>query len=222
MKLLLTSAGFTTSIIADECVSLVGKEPSEISFAVINEAYAVENEDHKWILDELSLLRSHFSGPIEFVNLLALDIVKIKERLSAADVIYVVGGNTDYLMNVFQSTGLCNILPDLLESCVYVGSSAGSMVMGKRVSTQAYQQIYGEGDTFGTTSYCDCLDLAIKPHLNSPEWPNNIIERLQEVSVGFDTDVYGLSDTSAIVSIDRAVKVIGNDWVELNNGDRLN
>jgi peptidase E len=101
MKLLLTSAGFTTQTIIDACIELVGKPADQINIAVVNEGYAVEEGDHTWVLEELTLLKKAFGGTLELVNLLALDIHKIEKRIALADIIYVVGGHTDYLMHVF-------------------------------------------------------------------------------------------------------------------------
>ncbi|MGI8935211.1 MAG: Type 1 glutamine amidotransferase-like domain-containing protein, partial [Phormidesmis sp.] len=56
--------------------------------------------------------------------------------------IFVNGGSIDYQMYVFKKSGFAKLLPKLLETKVYVGSSAGSMVIGKRVSTEAYHKIY--------------------------------------------------------------------------------
>ena len=49
MKLLLTSNGFVTPEIISKCEELAGKPKSELNVAVINEAYAVEHDDHRWI-----------------------------------------------------------------------------------------------------------------------------------------------------------------------------
>jgi dipeptidase E len=124
-------------------------------------------------------------------------------------------------MYVYSKTGFADMLPELLKSKVYVGSSAGSMVIGNRVSTESYQRIYGEGDTFGINKYLGFVDLAIKPHLNSSEWPNNRVEKLQEVSSSFSGTLYGLSDTSAITVNGEKVDVIGEDWVRIEKGKVL-
>ena len=123
MKLILASAGFYTPEIAQECVKLVGKPAGQINIAVINEAYAVEHGDHGWMLDDLNRIKKYFSGTMELVNLLALDLPVIKQRLQAADVIFVVGGHTDYLMSVLNKTGVAKLLPELLRTKVYVGSN---------------------------------------------------------------------------------------------------
>jgi dipeptidase E len=221
MKLLLTSSGFTSNSIIDKCTELVGKDASEISLAVINEGYAVEAGDHSWVIDELATLRSTFGGIIEIVNLLALDKETVRDRLSFVDVVYVVGGNTDYLMHVFKKTGFDKILTELLKTKVYVGSSAGSMVICKRISTESYQSIYGEGDTFSIDSYLELVDIAIKPHLNSPEWPNNRAENLKSVSKDYTGTMYALSDKAAITVKDNALEVIGEDWLKFKSGEMI-
>lgn len=199
MRLVLCSEGFHTPNTVQACVELVGKPQNKISIAIINEAYAVEEGDKRWVLDNLNDVAENFGGEIDIVNLLALPIEEIEKRLFQKDVIFVVGGNTDYLMHVFNKTGFSKILPKLLETKVYVGSSAGSMIMGKRVSAEAYLRIYGEHDDYKVKEYLGLVDLAIKPHLNSSAFPNNRPEVLDEVAAGLGFPVYGLQDDAALV-----------------------
>jgi len=220
MKLLLTSSGITNETIKNECVKLVGKPADKINVAVINEGYAVEYGDHTWVIEELTQLRSSFGGTFELVNLLALGLETVKSRIAVADLIYVVGGNTDYLMHIFEKTGFNSVLKELLESKVYVGSSAGSMVVGKRISTESYQKIYGEGETFNIERYLGLVDLAIKPHLNSAEWPNNREDKLLIVSKDYSGILYGLSDNSAISVHDGNINIVGEDWIKIIDGVR--
>jgi dipeptidase E len=199
MKLVLCSEGFRTPNTVQACIELCGKPQDQIKVAIINEAYAVEKGSKRWVLDNLNSVANNFSGEIDIVNLLALPIEEVKNRISAKDVIFVIGGDTDYLMSVYEKTGFDKLLPKLLETKVYVGSSAGSMVLGRRVSSEAYHKIYGERNDFGTTEYMGLVNLAIKPHMNSPHFPNNRAEILEEVANGMDFPVYGLKDDSAIV-----------------------
>lgn len=199
MKLVLCSEGFHTSNTVDACVRLVGKPKDEIKVGIINEAFAVEEGDKRWVLDNLNSVANNFSGEIDIVDLLALSIEEVEKRLADKDVVFVIGGNTDYLMHVFDKTGFSKLLPILLESKVYVGSSAGSMVIGQRVSTDAYKAIYGEADDFGVERYLGLVDLAIKPHMGSPLFPNNKPKILERVCKGLNFPVYGLKDDSAFV-----------------------
>ena len=215
MKLLLASAGLFTPEIIAKCVELVGKPQDEINFAVINEAYAVEHGDHGWVLDDLNRIKNNFKGRMELVNLLALNLETVKTRLQLADVIFVVGGHTDYLMSIFRKTGFDELLRKLLETKVYVGSSAGSMVLCNRMSTEAYAKIDGEENDYGITEYMGLVNFAIKPHLNSILFPQNNKDVLLDVAKGYKGVVYGLADDSAIVVEDDKTYIIGSKPVKI-------
>ena len=119
MKLLLTSNGFVTPEIIAKCEEFVGKPKSDIKFAVINEAYAVEHEDHKWLIDDLVRLKNNFGGRIEIINLLAIDKETVKARVEQCDVIFVIGGHTDYLKSVYDKTGFSEMLPEFLLNEIF-------------------------------------------------------------------------------------------------------
>ncbi len=218
MKLLLCSEGFYTKEIVAKCEELVGKSRDSINIAVINEAYAVEHKNNlRWVLNNLNEVKDNFGGNLELVNLLALDIKTIQERIEKNDVIFVVGGNTDYLMSAFNKAGLSKLLPELLKSKVYVGSSAGSMILGKRLSTEAYKKIYGERSVYGIDKYLELVDIAIMPHLDSPNFPNRK-ETLLEAVQKHSGIVYGLRDDSAIVVDGENISTIGSEPLILNKG----
>ncbi len=211
MKLLLCSEGFYTEEIVKKCEELVGKKRDSINIAVINEAYAVEHKNNlRWVLINLDAVRDNFGGNLELVNLLALDIEIVKARIEQNDVIFVVGGNTDYLMSIFNKTGFAKLLPKLLKTKVYVGSSAGAQVLGQRLSTEAYEKIYHEKGGYGTKEYLGLVDISIMPHLDSADFPNRK-ETLLEAAKGHPGVVYGLRDDSAIVVEDQNIYTIGSE-----------
>ena len=218
MKLILASAGFYTPEIANECTKLVGKSASQITVAVINEAYAVEHGDHGWVLDDLNRIKKYFGGSMELVNLLALDYATVKERLQAADVIFVAGGHTDYLMSVLNKTGVATLLPELLKTKVYVGSSAGSMIMGKRVSTDAYRRVYGEAEDYGITEYLRFVAMAVKPHFGNPQFPNNNQDVLLDVAKQYSGTIIALADEAAVVVDGDKRYVVGPQPLEVRDG----
>jgi len=216
MKLILASAGFYTEEIILKCEELVGKPRDKISISVINESYAVEHENNlRWVLDDLNRVKNNFGGNLELVNLLALDAKQIKERIMLNNVIFVEGGNTDYLMQVFNNTGFTKTLPELLKTKVYVGSSAGSMVIGKRLPSKAYKKIYGEDGSYGITSFFNLVNFAIMPHLDSPEFSNRR-EYLTKAAKDHNGVIYGLKDDSAIVVEGDKITTVGSNPLILN------
>lgn len=217
MKLILCSEGFHTQNTVEACVELVGKPKDQISIGIINEAFAVEEGDKRWVLDNLNSVANNFSGEVDIVDLLALSIEEVEKRLANKDVIFVVGGDIDYLMSVYQKTGFDKVLPRLLETKVYVGSSAGSMVVGKRISAAAYRLIYGEESRWNIADYLGLVDFSVMPHLDSPDFPNRR-ESLLEAVGDFEGKVYGLRDDSAVVIDGDNVQTIGSEPIVIEKG----
>lgn len=215
MKLVLCSEGFATQNTVRVCVELCEKPQDQISIAVINEGFAKEAGDKRWVLDNLNSVANNFSGQIDIINLLALSASEVEERMRNKDVIFVIGGDTDYLMSVYKKTGFDKLLPRLLETIVYVGSSAGAQVAGRRISDDAYALIYGETITYGITEYLSLVDFSVMPHLDSPDFPNRR-ESLTEAVGSFTGTVYGLRDDSAVVVNGNQISLIGSEPVVIN------
>lgn len=145
---------------------------------------------------------------------------KVVERLSVSDIIFVTGGHTDYLMSVFDKTGFSDSLRMLLQSKVYVGISAGSMVLGRRNSTSAYLEIYDESEDYGVSQYLNVVDVSIKPHLNSSVFPKTRRENLLKVAQDFIGTIFAIDNFSAIV-VDGDPKdyyLIGNESLKIVDG----
>ncbi len=199
MKLLLTSSGLRAAPVMAALEKLCGNPRDQISCAIINEAYAVELGDKRWLAADIRQVMDNCGGEVDFVNLLALSLERVRQGMTGKDVVIVLGGHTDYLMSVFTKTGFARLLPELLQTKVYVASSVGSMVLGRRVRAAAYQRVYGETEDYGVTAYLELVDFALKPHFESALFPNNRAEVLTEVCRDEPGRVYGLRDDNPVV-----------------------
>lgn len=217
MKLILCSEGFYTEEIVRKCEELVGKPRDSINIAVINEGYAAEHKSNlRWVVANLTDVKDNFGGDLELVNLLALDLNEIEKRIMKHDVIFVVGGHTDYLMSVFNKTDFAKLLPKLLKTKVYVGSSAGSMIMGKRLSQEAYHEMYSHKGDYGITKYLEFVNLSIIPHLDSPKYKDRK-EVLIKASKEHRGIIYGMNDDCAVVAEEKNIYTIGSKPLILNS-----
>jgi dipeptidase E len=216
MKLILASAGFNAPEVVAKCVEMVGKPAGEINIAVINEAMSVEFGDHRWFLDDMDSIKNNFGGNIEFVNLLALPLEKIVERLNIADVIFVAGGNADHLMTVFDKVKLTPELPKLLGKKVYVGSSAGSCVLGHRPSYKTFSEVYKE-DQY-TDKYLEIVYFVVLPHLHSAHFDTRDDQWVLDDSTQKAVPVYAISDNVAVVVDGDKIEVVGRDWIKAVGG----
>lgn len=222
MKLILASSSFNAPEAVKKCVEFVGKPASEINFAVINEAMFGEAGDHSWFLDDMESIRRNFGGRIEFINLLAYDLEKVEERIRAADVIFDEGGNADYLMTVFAKTGFDKLLLKMLKEKVYVGSSAGSMVLGHRPGYKVFADIYIENQS--TDKYMDLVGFSVLPHLHSPYFDrkgrigSDKNAWVLEASKTQNNLVYAISDNAAVIVDGNEVYAVGRDYLIAEKG----
>jgi len=218
MKLVLGSAPEGKKIITEKIVELAGKPAKEISVVVINEASAVEPVDMRWLINGLNVISQTFGGAIYFCNLLSLNIKDVEKRINKADVIWCFGGNSDYLKLIFEKTGFDKLLPKLLKTKVWVGSSAGSCVMGERGSYKGDVLIYKEDKWYDIKCYMGLIKGIIYPHMGGPFVPPNAYDICAEESKSQPYPVYALSDNSAVIVDNDKVYMIGKNSQKLING----
>lgn len=209
MKLLLTSAGVMNDSIARALIGLVGKSPGDTSIVFVPTAANVETGDKGWLINDLVALKSQGFGSIDIVDIAAVPEAIWRPRMEAADILFFGGGNTFYLMEQMRASGLAALLPTLLETRVYAGISAGSMVAGPTLALTASHLVYGE-DLDRTEDMAGLLlvDFCILPHLNSPFFPKLREEQIRDAIKGMHTRVYALDDQSAIRVVDGVAEVV--------------
>ena len=130
MKLFLTSSTITENLV-DDFEILIGRPIKGLKAAFIPDAAdgAPPENDKLWVAKERQVLIDWYNWKIaDFV--LKDSNVDDLQALFDMDVIFVNGGFSGYLAKIMRNSGFEEILPALLEKgIVYVGSSAGSMVM---------------------------------------------------------------------------------------------
>ena len=207
MKLLLTSGGITNKSIAKALFELVGKKPEDTALVFIPTASNVEAGDKDWYINDL---KQQNLKSIDIVDISALPEKVWLPRLEAADILFFSGGDTSHLMNWLEKSGLAKLLPDLLKTRVYAGISAGSIVAAPSLALSSKdKQLYYEKE-FGykNEKALGFVNFHIRPHFNSPEFPNVRKEILQEVAKEIKEPIYVLDDQSALKVVDEKVEVV--------------
>ena len=103
-----------------------------------------------------------------------------------------------------KKSGFDEVLPTLLNTKVYVGLSAGSMVVGPYIPDEISEKFFNE-TLGGTLSF---VDFFIKPHLNSPYFPKRTIDDLTSIFADTPHAVYALDDQSAVVIDGDSLEVV--------------
>lgn len=220
--MLLTSAGLQNDTLKSALADLLGKRFGAARVVFIPTASLATAGDHGWLIEDLN--RLHGLGWREF-NLLELNGLPgqmVIERLRHADVIYVAGGNHYHLAN--SMAGLATELADILESKVYVGVSAGSMIFSRKLSERT-GEAFGEQDDLRilgaaraqAASPVGLFDWYLKPHMNSRGFPNRTPAWFKKAAAKLDFPVYALDDNSAVrVRGDETDVVSDGEWLLLN------
>ena len=209
MKILLTSAGITNQSIAKALFDLVGKKPEETTVVYIPTASNIETGDKSWLIDTLiSLKNIHFKS-IEITDISAVSEKIWKPSLERADIIFFEGGNTYYLMEWINKSGLTTALPELLKNKVYVGVSAGSMVTNKDLALNIAQTLYCEDlDRDYELPGLNYVDFYFLPHLNSKYFPNLRENFVKETVKNMSEKIYVMDDDSTIKIVDSFIEII--------------
>jgi dipeptidase E len=220
--MLLTSNGIRNETLKGALADLAGKPFAATRVALIPTASVAAAGDHGWFVEDLSRLHGLGWREFDIVELNGLPGQLVLKRLRHADVIYAEGGNHYHLANSVIANGLAEELADILESKVYVGVSAGSMIFSRNLSKQT-GEAFGEQDDLrilgetGARSPIGLFDWYLKPHLNSPGFPNRTPRWFEKAAAKVDFPVYALDDDSAVRVRGSEVDVVSDgEWRLLN------
>lgn len=212
MRLLLTSGGVTNSSIRDALVGMLGKPIAESDALFIPTAQwgqpacspqtvwrsTAEGDDGARLVG----LGWKSVGVLELTALPSIAQERWMTWVRDADVLLVDGGEARYLFTWMQRSGLAALLPELGDT-VWVGVSAGSMVLTPRVGREFLDwQPDGPDETLGL------VDFSIFPHLDYPGWSENTSAAARRWAERIPGRSYAIDDQSAISVVGDRVEVV--------------
>jgi dipeptidase E len=215
--MLLTSNGLRNDTLRSALADLVGKRFPAARVVFIPTASVAVAGDNGWLIEDLSLVHGLGWREFNILELNGLPEQMVLSRLRRADVIYVAGGNHYHLANSIIANGLAAELAGILESKVYVGVSAGSMIFSRNLSERTGEAFGEQKDLriLGGTpprSPAGMFDWYLKPHMNSAGFPNRTPAWFEKAAAKLDCPVYALDD-------DSAVRVRGGDVDVVSDGE---
>ncbi|MDI3320617.1 Type 1 glutamine amidotransferase-like domain-containing protein [Pinibacter soli] len=211
MKLLLTSAGISNTSIHNALVELMGKPVAEANALFVPTGlYGVANGGNVARRVICGTLGDPYCDmgwkSLGLLELSALQTLRQSHWLSAlqqADALLVGGGDCQYLTYWMQQSGLADLLPSLLQKIVYVGLSAGSMIMTTYGTTYGNHTLPQE-----SKKSLGFVDIAIHPHLDYHAFPQNSMENLEQLAATLSMPSYLIDDQTALKIIDGEIEVI--------------
>ncbi|WP_088320033.1 Type 1 glutamine amidotransferase-like domain-containing protein [Kineosporia sp. R_H_3] len=225
MKLLLTSAGVKNATIREALVGLLGKPIEESTALCIPTAQYghpmvgpgvmpwqfISGTSDNPMVD----LGWKSMGVLELTALPSIDEERWVPLVRQTDALLVAGGDALYLCHWMRESGLADLLPSL-ERTVWVGLSAGSMVMTPRIGQDFVQWTPPAGSDDATLGL---VDFAICPHLAPDGMPGNSMAEAQEWAASIPGPKYVIDDETAIEVVDGTVRVVSEgQWTHLPGG----
>lgn len=220
MKLLLTSGGLTNESIREALASMIGKPTAQSSALCIPTAQwghpscgpvsarGFVSGRPPW--GSMTSLEWGSLGLLELSALPSIGEARWVPWVREADVLLVDGGDATYLCHWMRQSGLADLLPSLYET-VWVGVSAGSMVLTPRIGVNFVQWSSAKDDkTLGL------VDFSIFPHLDV--FPTNTLAEAERWVTEIDGPAYAIDDQTAISVVDGVVEVVSEGrWFRLRS-----
>lgn len=212
MKLLLTSGGVMNKSINDTLVDMLGKPIAECNALCIPTAMY----GHPWVGPGVKAWEFIIGKPgnpmvdlgwksvgiLELTALPSIDEKRWIPLVEKSDVLLVSGGDPLYLAYWMRRSGLADLLPSL--NLVYVGMSAGSMVMTPKIG----EDFVGWTSPDGGDETLGFVNFSIFPHLEHEMLPDNTMAAAERWASDIQGPSYAIDDQTAIRVVDGAVEVI--------------
>ncbi|MBN3553104.1 Type 1 glutamine amidotransferase-like domain-containing protein [Fictibacillus nanhaiensis] len=212
MKLLLTSGGVNNKSIHEALVNMLDKPIAECNALCIPTAMY----GHPWVgpgvkawefisgREENPMVNLGWKsvGVLELTALPSIDKERWVPLVQEADVLLVSGGDALYLYHWMQQSGVAELLPTL--RAVYVGMSAGSMVMTPKIG----EEFVGWTPPTGEDKALGFVNFSIFPHVDHEMLPDNTMAAAEQWAAALQGPAYAINDDTAIKVIDGEVEVI--------------
>lgn len=188
-KIVLTSCGIIDNELKSKFYNLLNKDISEIKLLYITIAVDGEkNTDRTWLEEEYATILD-----------LGIKEENIKEYkyeentdFEDYDAIYMIGGNTFYLLKELREKKLDEkIIHAINNGVIYIGSSAGSIILGKTIETALpYDENWVNLEDFEGLNRVDAI---IIPHANRKQ------EFIKEAKERYKDKIIELYDDYGVV-----------------------
>lgn len=218
MKLLLTSAGIRNPSLHAALLGLLGKPVAEchalcIPTALYGHPQGSPEGAWRFITGQSGCPMVELGwksvGVLELTALPSIGAARWEPWVRQADVLLAEGGDALYLCHWMRQSGLAALLPTL-EHTVWVGLSAGSMVMTPRVGeafVETKPPITGDDRGLGL------VDFSIFPHLDYPGFTENTMAHAERWAADIGGSAYAIDDETGLQVVDGRVTVVSEgNW----------
>ena len=202
--------------------ALLGRPTKECVAVYVTTSQNGAVGDKSWFIRNLNDCFNLGWSSFELVDVAAMiDLPKPMwwDRIAMADVLFMGGGANHYLGYWLERSGLAEALPKFLESKVYVGASAGSIVLtnstlgGSQTLRQLADGLPVQPEVLGpegqrSAKTLKLVDIELRPHYQAANYSFITDELLQKAADFSGHKLYALDDDSALTVVDGTIEVV--------------
>jgi dipeptidase E len=162
----------------------------------------------EWMASEIKPLKDQVKSFVEF-DLANKNPDEVLSALRNIDIVYVMGGNTYYLLEHIKKSGFKGILEKKLEDGVfYIGVSAGAAVACSRID---YIEDLDDPSKANLDDYeaLNFIDFLVMPHINDPVYGPKMVKIIDKLKAGEET-LIGITEEQGVLIEGKFMKVIEN------------
>lgn len=169
---------------------------------------AAKVEKYDGYVDEAKIAFEKLGLQIQILDISEASEDEIKREMGKAELLYVSGGNTFYLLSELKKKNLLPVIRSCIDlGMVYVGESAGAIIASQDVSYISITDDVVFGDNLGDFRALDIAGFNVLPHYG--EFPFK--EATQEIldTYGKVLNLIPINNSEAIVVNNGSYKILG-------------
>ena len=204
--MLLTSGGMVP--MKDEIIDLLQKPAYDVTVAFITTAYKHKlDENPDYVNIDLQVMKD-MGFNVEEIDIEGKKEQQLMHLFESKDIIFVEGGNTFYLLRAMRGCHFEDVIRKLLkQGKVYIGVSAGSIVVGKTIKTAGWKDADKNAIGLRNLKGLGLVPFDIFVHY-TPEWDETIRQEIPN-QIKRSKDLRILTDGQALLVQGKEIDLIG-------------
>jgi dipeptidase E len=199
-KLFLTSSFWN---VVNEFIEFLGTDPKSLTVGFVPTAADPYND--KWFVEADKKALVDIGLKVKEIDIKNKTENELREEFKGADIIFVAGGNTFYLLRETKKSGFDKIVKECVDKgVVYVGSSAGAYLACPTIEASTWK--HHDSDHFSIT---DFTALNLVPFLITAHFKPEYAEVLKDAISKSKYETKILTDKQTLIVKDENVNLVG-------------
>ncbi len=196
-------------VVADHIFENFIKE-KRLKVLFITTSSELHKEECSWVVkDRAAFVRGGFE--VKDFTITGKSKDEITEAFASVDIIHSVGGNTFYYLKQIQLTDSADLYRDAVtnKNKIYIGSSAGSIVMCPDVSVKNYPENRKKDETLTDTKALNLVNFIIMPHWTREDFKTEYLGKQMDYAyTKNEPKIIPLTDNQYVRVVDDMYQII--------------